>query len=242
MKTASSWYSPRIGQEIRLVRWGHWGTPVLLFPTAGGDAEEAERMGLLGAIWPLIEGGRVKVYSLDSIAGRTFADRAGSPEHRFWMLNGFEEMVAHEIVPAIRSDCDSAQIEVIAAGASIGAFKATAVLCRYPHLFRSAVGMSGSYDLERLFGLSGNEHYYHCAPLAFLGGLHGPLLERLQQRFLILAYGEGRWENPDDSWRMANLLGAKGVPNRVDPWGETYDHDWPTWRQMLPTYLEELTS
>ncbi len=55
-KTVSRWYSDRLKQEITLVRWGHWGQPVLLFPTAGGDAEEAERMHLIGAIQPLIDG------------------------------------------------------------------------------------------------------------------------------------------------------------------------------------------
>ena len=39
---------------------------------------------------------------------------------------------------------------------------------------------------------------------------------------------------------MAKLLGSKGVPNRVDAWGEEYDHDWPTWREMLPHYLERM--
>ena len=68
MKTASRWFSPRIEQEISLVRWGHWGQPVLLFPTAGGDAEEVERMHLIGALGPLIEAGRIKVYTCDSLA------------------------------------------------------------------------------------------------------------------------------------------------------------------------------
>jgi esterase/lipase superfamily enzyme len=36
------------------------------------------------------------------------------------------------------------------------------------------------------------------------------------------------------------VLGSKGIPNRVDPWGTDYDHDWSTWRQMLPKYLGEL--
>ena len=40
---------------------------------------------------------------------------------------------------------------------------------------------------------------------------------------------------------MAGVLGSKGVPNRVDPWGPEHDHDWPTWRQMLPIYLDDLT-
>jgi esterase/lipase superfamily enzyme len=29
------------------------------------------------------------------------------------------------------------------------------------------------------------------------------------------------------------------VPNRVDLWGPDHDHDWPTWREMLPKYLAE---
>ena len=36
------------------------------------------------------------------------------------------------------------------------------------------------------------------------------------------------------------LFGAKGVPNRVDPWGPEHDHDWVTWREMLPKYLDEM--
>jgi esterase/lipase superfamily enzyme len=40
---------------------------------------------------------------------------------------------------------------------------------------------------------------------------------------------------------MADLLGRKGIPNRVDAWGSAFEHDWPTWRSMLPQYLAELT-
>jgi esterase/lipase superfamily enzyme len=36
------------------------------------------------------------------------------------------------------------------------------------------------------------------------------------------------------------VLGARGIPNRVDAWGPKYDHDWATWREMLPTYLDDL--
>jgi esterase/lipase superfamily enzyme len=241
MKQASRWYSDRIEQPITLVRWGHWGAPVLLFPTAGGDAEEAERMHAVGVLWPLIEAGRIKVYSLDSLAGRSLAAGWGSEEYRCWLLNGFEEMVAREIVPAIHADCGGPQ-PVIVAGASIGAFTAVAVIARYPELFRAAIAMSGTYDLERLLGFQGTSDYYFSAPLSFLGNLgEGDQLDRLRRRFVLMAYGQGRWEDPGESWSMANLLGAKGVPNRVDVWGPEWDHDWPTWRRMLPLYLDELT-
>lgn len=243
MKQASRWYSERIEQEITLVRWGHWGQPVLVFPTAGGDAEEIERMQLVGALMPLIEGGRIKVYSCDNLAGRAFAARTGSVEYRCALLNRFEECVAEEVVPAIRADCRDGGAEVVATGASLGAFMAVAVAARYPWAFRAAVGMSGSYDLERVFEFNGNDDYYFSTPMSFLPNLGGgAMLDLLRRRFFVLAYGGGRWENPEDSWRLAGILGAKGIPNRVDPWGPEYDHDWPTWRKMLPLYLDDLVA
>jgi len=213
-----------------------------MFPTAGGDAEEIERMHVIGALEPLLAAGRIKVYSCDSVAGAALAAKEGSVEHRCWLLNQFHEYVAAEVIPAIRSDCRDERIEVVAAGASIGAFNAVAVTCRYPHVFRAALGMSGTFDLERLMGFRGNGDYYYSSPLAFLPGLEGPMLDSLRQRFIVLPFGQGRWENPSESWRMAEVLGGKGVPNRVDPWGAEYDHDWPTWREMLPLYLDDLVA
>ena len=241
-KKVSRWRSDRLHCDITLARWGDFGQPVLLFPTAGGDAEEVERMFMIRSLDPLIQAGRIKVYSCDSIAGAALASKEGSVGHRCWMLNQFHECVAHEVVPAIRADYNDDNIEVLAAGASIGAFNAVTVTCRYPHLFQAALGMSGTYDLERLLGFQGTEDYYFASPLAFLPALEGPMLDKLRTRFIVLPFGQGRWENPSESWRIASILGEKSVPNRVDPWGEQYDHDWPTWREMLPLYLDDLAS
>ena len=105
-KTVSRWRSGRLHRDISLVRWGHYGLPVLLFPTAGGDAEEIERMWVIDVLSGLIEAGRIKVYSCDSLAGAALASKEGSVAHRCWMLNQFHEFVAHEAVPAIRTDCN----------------------------------------------------------------------------------------------------------------------------------------
>ena len=226
---------------MKVARWGHWGRPVLLFPTAGGDAEEAERMGLVAALAPLLEAGRIKLYSCDSVAGRALARRDGSPEHRCWLFKQTGEYVAHELVPAIRADSGGDETPILAAGASIGAFNAVSVLCRYPHLFDAAIGMSGTYELRGLLGFEGNEDYHLSAPLRFLADYpEGAALELLRTRFALLAHGRGRWEDPSESWNLARALGDRGVPNRVDEWDERFDHDWPTWREMLPRQLDEL--
>jgi esterase/lipase superfamily enzyme len=57
---------------------------------------------------------------------------------------------------------------------------------------------------------------------------------------VILACGQGAWEDPGESWATGEVLGSKGIPNRVDAWGQEWPHDWQTWRRMLPQYLDEL--
>jgi esterase/lipase superfamily enzyme len=238
-KEVTRWHTGRLEQDVQLVRWGHYGTPVLLFPTAGGDAEEVERFHLVRMLEPLIDAGRIKVYSTDSIAGRTWVSGDHSAEFCSRVQNLFDEFIYAEVIPAIRNDCASADIEVIATGASIGAFNAVASVCRHPDAFKMAIAMSGTFDLSKYLEGRMNQDFYFSSPLHYLSDLEGPQLELLRKRFILLPTGEGDYEDIGESWRIARLLGAKGVPNRVDSWGRDWHHDWVTWRAMLPKYLEE---
>lgn len=239
MKETFRWVSPHVEQQVQLVRWGSFGAPVLLFPTAGGDAEEVERFKLIHVLQPLIEAGRIKVYSTDSIAGKAWTSKQHSAEYCSHLQNMFDSLVYREIVPAIRKDCNSAEIEIVAAGASIGAFNAVASVCRHPDVFRLAIAMSGTYDLSKYLEGRFIQDFYFASPLHFLPGLEDPILEQLQKRFILMPSGEGDYEDIGESWRMAKVLGAKGIPNRVDNWGPEWHHNWVTWREMLPKYLEQ---
>ena len=117
MKEVSRWYSPRLEREVTVARWGHWGTPVLLFPSAGGDALEVERMGIVAALHPLLEAGSIKVYSCDSVAGHAWSSKQHSPGYCSILQNRFDDFVYQEVVPAIRTDSRTDAIEIIAAGA-----------------------------------------------------------------------------------------------------------------------------
>ncbi len=240
MKEITRWHSGRVEQEVQLVRWGHFGTPVLLFPTAGGDAEEIERFHLITVLKPLIEAGRIKVYSTDSLAGKAWFSGEHSAEYCSKMQNAFDSMIYNEVTPAIRADCQSPEIEIITAGASIGAFNAVATLCRHPDAYKLAIAMSGTFDLSKYLEGQFFQDFYFSSPLHYLPNLDGPQLEMLKRRFILLPSGEGDYEDIGQSWRVANVLGSKGIPNRVDSWGPEYHHDWITWREMLPKYLAAL--
>jgi len=240
-KLSARWYSHRLGQNVNVVRWGTFGTPVLLFPTAGGDAEEIERFHMIRVLDSLIQERRVKVYSCDSVAGQQMIVGEGSVADRCRIQNQFHHFIYQELVPAIRNDCATPDIEVISAGSSIGAFHALAVLCRFPDVFKTAVCMSGTYDLTRFLHGKPTDDFYYASPVHFLPNLNGDALAAIRKRFVLFASGQGRAEDIGESWRAAHVLGSKGIPNRVDPWGEEWAHDWPTWRNMLPKYLSEMT-
>ena len=235
--------SRHIGQDVLCARWGSYGRPVLLFPTAGGDAEECERFKMLVVLRPLLDAGRIKVYSCDSVGGQALTTRRDFPAGHFPRMQcRFDAFVAEEFVPWIREDCRTPDIGIVAAGASIGAFNAVASICRHPDLFTNAIGMSGTYDVSKWLDKEDlDQDFYFSSPWHFLPNLgDAPQLRRLRERFVVLATGEGDYEDPEQSWKMAQVLGRKGVPNRYDGWGKDFAHDWRTWREMLPKYLAEI--
>lgn len=242
MKLRDTWHVPTLQQDVTMVRYGYFGLPVLLFPTAGGDAEECERMQMIRALQPLLAAGRIKIYSIDSVGGRAWTNDHYSGGHRAYVQNQYDRYIYEDVLPAIYKDCNSnGEIPIVTAGASIGAFNALASLCRHPDAFHAAVCMSGTYDLSRWMKGEHTTDFHFSSPLHFLPYLdEGQHLDVLRQRMVILPTGEGRWEDPDESWKVAHTLGSRGIPNRVDLWGQHYDHCWETWREMLPLYLDDI--
>ena len=113
LKVRERWYSERLEQPVTVVRWGLFGRPVLVFPSAGGDAEEIERHGLVDACGPLLAEGQVKLYSVDSVAGRAMVAKEGSIEDRMWLLNQFHECIRWEVLPAVRADLGGQSLDVV---------------------------------------------------------------------------------------------------------------------------------
>ena len=240
LKDVHHFQSHELQMQTQIVRWGNFGQPLLLFPTAGGDAEEVERFFLIQKLAPFIQEGRVKVYSIDSINGKTWITDPSIP-HRVWIQQQYDKFIANEIVPMIRRDCNSDDIEVMVAGASIGAFNSLVSICRHPQLFNRAICLSGTYDIEKWLEGQWFDEFYHQCPIQFVPGLpEGDHLNHLRNRFVLLATGAGEHEDPSESWKVEKALASKSIPNRVDVWDENWKHDWVTWREMLPKYLQEM--
>ena len=233
------WTSPRLDSSITMTRWGEVGTPVLVFPTRSGDAYEIERNGLVSALGLLLADRRVKVYSIDD-PHRMPA--GGDPQAAVATHNLYNDVVIDEVVPMIREDCHSDDIEIVTAGMAHGTLSAITVLCRIPDVVAAVVGMSGSYDPSAWLDGEWSDDVYFVSPLHFVPGMaDDEHMDCLRSRFVLLASGTGSGETPRDTWWLADVLGERRIPNRADAW-PGWSHGWETWRQMLPGYLHELVS
>ena len=70
------WHSDRLGRHMSIVVHGHWGPPMILFPTSGGDEGEYERQSLIGAIADHLDAGRVKTFSVNGVESLERAQEA----------------------------------------------------------------------------------------------------------------------------------------------------------------------
>ena len=173
-KTTANWYSERVERDVDLARWGTFGTPVLVFPTAGGDAEEVERFHLVDACAELVDAGRVKLYSVDSVNGRVLLAKEGDSRPP-----GVDPAAVLRVHPPrgragdphrLRSPTTSRSGRP--ARRSARSTRSPACACS-PTCSGAPICMSGTYDLRRFYDGPVGEDFTASSPLHFLPDLDG---------------------------------------------------------------------
>ena len=235
------WHSPSLNRWMDIVTYGHYGTPLLLFPTAAADFLEYERFQLVDAIADPINAGRFKVFSINSINRDGWLNRNVHPGHMAWLQVLYNKYIAEEVAPYIWNSCQG-QIGILTSGASLGAFHAANQFFRRPDIFAGMIAMSGAYDIR---GYIKSDYYdqniYFNNPVDYLPNVEDQrTLEILRSKTNIhILTGQGDYENPRASRRLSEILWQKGIWHNLDVWGYDMPHDWPTWRSMLSHYLNE---
>ncbi len=241
-RQAAELWSDAIGAPGTVVRYGHWGRPVLVFPSEQGKAWDFESNGMVGAVSDLLDAGRVKLYCVDSYDAQSWSNAAMSVEDRARQHGRYESWITGVVVPWIAADCGG-PVEIITLGCSLGAFHAANFALKRADLFPLAICLSGNYDPAAWngWGERGEAAYFNN-PLDYVGHLHGEHLDWLRARVsLLLVCGQGQWEDTtgalDSTRRFAALLAEKGIRHELDLWGRDVPHDWPSWRAQLAHHL-----
>jgi len=238
-RVLDSWYSPALQKDMPIVTYGDYGFALLLVPTAAADYLEYERFQMMEILAPYIESGKVKVFSINSINNESWLNNEMAGAHKAIRHNQFNEYVFNEVVPYIRTNT-SEDTHIITCGASFGALHSMNLFLKRPDIINGVIAMSGVYDLSEYTKGYYDEQVYFNSPMHYIPNLtdHNTLeLIRRSEHVHILT-GSGAYEDPNASKAFAGVLYSKGINYELDVWGEEWKHDWPTWRAMLPIYLE----
>jgi esterase/lipase superfamily enzyme len=234
----SSWYSPALNADMPVAAYGHSGFALLLVPTAAADYLEYERFQLMDTLRPYIEGGKLRVFSINSINNESWLNNEMHPPHKAIRHNQFNEYVYNEVVPHIRNY--AGDVPIITCGASFGALHSMNLFLKRPDLINGVIAMSGVYDLTEYTKGYFDEQVYFNSPMHYMPNLADEwYLERIRaSKHIHILTGSGDYEDPEASRKFAGVLYSKNIWYELDIWGQDMKHDWPTWRAMLPHYIE----
>lgn len=225
---------------MSMIAYGHAGMPVLVFPSSEGKASDYEGFGMIEAVAPLIEAGRLRLYCVDSYDSESWYGRHRPLHERAWRHSLFERWILESVVPAIARDVGDPAVELLTTGCSFGAYHAANFALKHPRRFTRALCMSGVYDMRFLLHGHHDDWVYFNNPMEYVANLHGEALREIQTHtFLALVCGQGQWEerclsSTKEFWW---LLSERKIPNYMDLWGFDVAHDWPWWRKQIVYFM-----
>jgi len=136
-----SFYSHHLGKNIDVVSYGHWGTPILLFPSSLGDAFQNKKIGLIDTVVDKIEAGQIKIYSIGSIDKESFYAKHLIPKIRISNYGRYSKFLLNELVPYLQRESNTHRIAI--GGCSFGAYHAANFAFKYPDLVHTLFALSG---------------------------------------------------------------------------------------------------
>ena len=214
---------------------GHGGLPVLVFPTSRGRFFEFEERGMVDSVGWKVEHGQLQFFCVDSVDGESWYNRDVPPRSRIARQLQYQDYVMSEVVPYIRQA--NWNQKLITLGTSFGGYHAANLAFRHPDVFTGTLTMSGIFDVSYFLHGYHDQDVYLNMPQQYLANMSDPwFLDRYRQNTYVLATGvhDQCWNSNE---RLAAVMRGRGIPVRMDVWGDNTGHDWPWWHQMMREYL-----
>jgi esterase/lipase superfamily enzyme len=172
-----------------------------------------------------VERGELQFFCVDSVDAESWYNRNVPARWKIARQLQYQDYVLREVVPYIKRAYWNRKF--ITLGCSFGGYHAANMALRHPDVFTGFLSMSGIFDVSYfLHGYHDQDVYFNMPP-QYLANMSDPY---------VLATGEH-----DQCWdaneRMAAVMRARGIPVRLDVWGNGTGHDWPWWHQMMREYL-----
>ena len=139
--------SRHLGRPMHVWRYGWWGTPVLVVPSASGMAHEWELGGAIEALRPWIDGGAIKLYCVETNVSWSLLGHGPLPVRHARHLR-WRRFIEDELLAFIDADMQTPGARMLVAGASFGALLALNLALQKPERVAHALCLSGRFELS----------------------------------------------------------------------------------------------
>ena len=213
------WFSPVLGHDMELKVYGYYGKPVLVFPSQQGRFYDFEDRGMVDAIAGFIEAGQVKLFSVDSLDGQSWANWDAHPADRARRHQDYDRYIVEEVVSFMRKHCGDTKQKFMTTGVSMGAYHAVNFFFRHPDIFDTVIALSGLYQLSMFIGDYMDDNVYFNTPLAYLRNLEDHrYLDQYRRSRIIIAVGQGAWEDDMLADTLARTAGTTSSAKTRRSW------------------------
>ena len=138
-------YSNILGRDMEFKVFGHAGKPCIAFPAEAKRFYDYEDHGLIGAMEPYIEQGRIQVFCVDSLDNESWSATWKNPKDRILAQDAYFNYIINEFVPRVYEINNSNSNGIMTFGLSLGAYHALNFLVRRPDIFNQVLALSGIY-------------------------------------------------------------------------------------------------
>ena len=224
------YYSNTLGRNIMVEVTGHWGHPILMFPSSGGQYTQNSDFGLNASVMHLVEAGKIKLYNVETIDMLSFYDDHMNSETKIHNYEMYMQFLKNEFIPYIQRECNTHRIAV--AGVSFGGFHAANTAFRFPDVVSHLIAMSAAFNIRNMTPLCADDRIYFNCPDEFMQNE-----ESWKYNHMHIVLGTSDWDIClDKNKHMSGILNSRGIAHWYDE-KKWQDHDWPLWKMMFPEYL-----
>jgi esterase/lipase superfamily enzyme len=220
---------------VTVAIYGDSGTPIIGFPTRGKGSDQWEECGMTGAIEYQLENGFNQLFCVESVDNESFLNEKIEPHKRLLRHEQYEDYIIEEIIPYIREQ-NSIQY-LITAGVDLGGYHAINFALKHPGEFNKAIGISGPYDLRKLFDDFYSDTLYYNSPIDFLPNItEEKLLKKIKKvDYRLISYAND--ERKDQANKLDSILRKKNIEHHLDIWEDSSEEEWDLWNQMLHKHV-----
>lgn len=224
------YYSPILGTNVATEITGHYGYPILMFPTSNGSFTQNHDFGLNESVNWLVEEGKVKLYNVQTPDNESFYNDHIHPADRIRNYERWIKFLITEYVPMIQKLHSTHRIAV--AGASFGGYHAANFAFRFPGLVSHLFCLSGAFSIRNFMDGYQDELVYFNCPNEFVKNDEA---WKYKHMHIVLSTSDldiclGKTQE------MSDILRSRGIGHWYDE-RKWISHDWPLWRMVFPMFV-----